>query len=221
MSALSFYPSSSWHVRHQVGALSYSLVILPSQQGNNSCSTPHWYFVSRLGPTALHGLCFCSLATSKQAKLVLLCAVQHAPFCTQDGQFAPTQTHRQLTHFVASAGKDVPLYHVRHWCRLLSAICLRAHRVTVSSYPEDVKITISHLVTIMGGKYTTSMGKRNSHLLIRAAAGPKFAGCASRGVIPVTADWLIESAHAGEKANSCVPILAVWVCLPAHPAAQG
>lgn len=73
--------------------------------------------------------------------------------------------------------------------------------MTVSSYPEDVKITISHLVTIMGGKYTTSLGKKNSHLLIRAAAGPKFAGCASRGVIPVTADWLIESAHAGEQTH--------------------
>ena len=50
----------------------------------------------------------------------------------------------------------------------------------------------------MGGRYTTSLGKRNSHLLIRAAAGPKFAGCASRAVTPVTADWLIESAYAGE-----------------------
>ena len=54
------------------------------------------------------------------------------------------------------------------------------------------------MVTIMGGKYTTSLGKRNSHLLIRAAAGPKFAGCASRAVTPVTADWLIESAYAGK-----------------------
>ncbi|KAL3155606.1 hypothetical protein ABBQ38_010860 [Trebouxia sp. C0009 RCD-2024] len=70
-------------------------------------------------------------------------------------------------------------------------------RVTVSSYPEDVKISISHLVTILGGKYTTSLGRRNSHLLIRAAAGPKFAGCMSRQVIPVVADWLIESAYAG------------------------
>ena len=70
-------------------------------------------------------------------------------------------------------------------------------RVTVSSYPEDVKVSISHLVTILGGKYTTSLGKKNSHLLIRAAAGPKFAGCMSRQVIPVVADWLIESAYAG------------------------
>ena len=70
-------------------------------------------------------------------------------------------------------------------------------RVTVSSYPEDIKTSIAHLVSIMGGRYTTSLGKKNSHLLIRAAAGSKFAGCASRGVRPVTADWLIESAHAG------------------------
>lgn len=70
-------------------------------------------------------------------------------------------------------------------------------RLTVSSYPDDVKVGISHLVTILGGRYTTSLGKRNSHLLIRAAAGPKFAGCVSRAVTPVTADWLIESAYAG------------------------
>ena len=67
----------------------------------------------------------------------------------------------------------------------------------MSSYPEDVKASIEQLVSIMGGRYTTSMSKKNSHLLIRAAAGPKFAGCAARGVVPVTADWLIESAHAG------------------------
>ncbi|DBA89074.1 hypothetical protein WJX77_001689 [Trebouxia sp. C0004] len=70
-------------------------------------------------------------------------------------------------------------------------------RVTVSSYPDDVKASIEQLVSIMGGRYSTSLSKKNSHLLIRAAAGPKFSGCAARRVIPVTADWLIESAHAG------------------------
>ncbi|KAL0048805.1 hypothetical protein WJX82_011551 [Trebouxia sp. C0006] len=70
-------------------------------------------------------------------------------------------------------------------------------RVTVSSYPDEVKASVEQLVSIMGGRYSTSLSKKNSHLLIRAAAGPKFAGCIARGVIPVTADWLIESAHAG------------------------
>ena len=69
--------------------------------------------------------------------------------------------------------------------------------MTVSSYPDEVKASVEQLVSIMGGRYSTSLSKKNSHLLIRAAAGPKFAGCAARGVIPVTADWLIESAHAG------------------------
>ena len=86
--------------------------------------------------------------------------------------------------------------------------------MTVSSYPEDVKASIEQLVSIMGGRYSTSLSKKNSHLLIRAAAGPKFAGCAARGVIPVTADWLIESAHAGmyKPRHSSVCSLHVLVC---------
>ena len=85
----------------------------------------------------------------------------------------------------------------------------------MSSYPDDVKASIEQLVSIMGGRYSTSLSKKNSHLLIRAAAGPKFAGCAARGVIPVTADWLIESAHAG----MCQPrlpfsnVLTIPVCM--------
>jgi len=79
----------------------------------------------------------------------------------------------------------------------LSTSYCSACRVTVSSYPDEVKASVEQLVSIMGGRYSTSLSKKNSHLLIRAAAGPKFAGCAGRGVIPVTADWLIESAHAG------------------------
>ncbi len=75
----------------------------------------------------------------------------------------------------------------------------------MSSYPDEVKASVEQLVSIMGGRYSTSLSKKNSHLLIRAAAGPKFAGCIARGVIPVTADWLIESAHAGK----CQPRLPI------------
>ena len=78
----------------------------------------------------------------------------------------------------------------------------------MSSYPDEVKASVEQLVSIMGGRYSTSLSKKNSHLLIRAAAGPKFAGCAARGVIPVTADWLIESAHAGMY-QPCLPFINV------------
>ena len=72
-------------------------------------------------------------------------------------------------------------------------------RITVSSYTDEEKRAIHQLVYILGGSFTKSMGRKNTHLLIRAAAGPKFAGCAERNVIPVTVDWLIDSAHAGQR----------------------
>lgn len=53
-------------------------------------------------------------------------------------------------------------------------------------------------IKTLGGKYTVKMSVRNTHLIVRSAAGPKFTGAAAFRVKPVTIDWLFQMAGAGK-----------------------
>ena len=62
---------------------------------------------------------------------------------------------------------------------------------------EEAKDAVKELVKHLGGKYTKTMTRANSHLVTRAAMGEKWRAAARFGVRPVTPDWLVDCALAG------------------------
>jgi hypothetical protein len=75
-------------------------------------------------------------------------------------------------------------------------------KVCVSGYEDDQRYIIKLITKELGGKFTQSMGRSNTHLVLPAATGEKYRHTGTMGVIPVTVDWLLASA-----AKVCTPIL--------------
>ncbi|BDA47374.1 probable protein ECT2 at N-terminal half [Coccomyxa sp. Obi] len=70
-------------------------------------------------------------------------------------------------------------------------------KLCASGMPDDAKLAIKELVKHLGGKYTQKMSRHNTHLIIQKAMGDKWKHATAFGVIPVTPDWLVDSARAG------------------------
>jgi hypothetical protein len=72
---------------------------------------------------------------------------------------------------------------------------------------DDAKASVKELVRELGGTYTSSMSKSNTHLVVPDARGEKFLNCPRLAVKPVTADWLIDCATQG---TLCANLLLSW-----------
>lgn len=66
-------------------------------------------------------------------------------------------------------------------------------------------MAVKELVTHLGGKYTHKMSHANSHLILQLAMGDKWRATAKFGVLPVTPEWLVDSAFAGLQPR-CQPL---------------
>lgn len=72
----------------------------------------------------------------------------------------------------------------------LNDIC----RVAISGYDPAVRNAIKHTVETLGGSVSMDcMSANDTHLLVPAAHGEKFRHSERLGVIPVTADWLVDT----------------------------
>ncbi|KAL4440616.1 hypothetical protein ABPG75_003617 [Micractinium tetrahymenae] len=72
--------------------------------------------------------------------------------------------------------------------------------VCTSGYDEEVRRAIKRTVETLGGTVTPeSMTRRNTHLILPEAGGRKYEHCAPFGVIPVTADWLVDTVQVGRR----------------------
>ncbi|PSC67627.1 DNA topoisomerase 2-binding 1-A isoform X1 [Micractinium conductrix] len=72
--------------------------------------------------------------------------------------------------------------------------------VCTSGYDNAVRAAIGRTVETLGGAYTPdSMTRRNTHLILPEAKGKKYEFCVSFGVIPVTADWLVDTVTMGRR----------------------
>ncbi|KAL4420056.1 hypothetical protein ABPG77_007495 [Micractinium sp. CCAP 211/92] len=72
--------------------------------------------------------------------------------------------------------------------------------VCTSGYPLEVRNAIHHTVQVLGGAATPDhMTRRNTHLLLPVAQGIKYERSAEFGVIPVTADWLVDTVLIGRR----------------------
>ena len=70
--------------------------------------------------------------------------------------------------------------------------------VAISGYDRPIRSAIKHTVETIGGKVSLDcMSAKDSHLLVPFAHGEKYKHSARLGVIPVTADWLVQSINAG------------------------
>lgn len=62
-----------------------------------------------------------------------------------------------------------------------------------------MRAAIQRTLEIVGGRVSADfMTSRDSHLILPVARGEKYNACARLQVIPVTADWLVDSVHAGK-----------------------
>lgn len=75
-------------------------------------------------------------------------------------------------------------------------------RVTASGLEHEGKDSVKRIVNILGGHYTIKMSLKNTHLVVPYAAGEKYNGAVRFNVIPVTCQWLIDVARAGEMCSS-------------------
>lgn len=67
-------------------------------------------------------------------------------------------------------------------------------RVAISGYDPAVRNAIKHTVETLGGSVSMDcMSANDTHLLVPAAYGEKFRHSKRLGVIPVTADWLVDT----------------------------
>lgn len=71
-------------------------------------------------------------------------------------------------------------------------------RVTASGLPDDVKDSVREIVAELGGRYSESMSRSATHLVVQYQQGEKYKHAASYGVIPVTLAWLINCAKEGQ-----------------------
>jgi hypothetical protein len=70
--------------------------------------------------------------------------------------------------------------------------------VCVSGFSAAVRTAIARTVSIVGGKVTLeAMTRKNTHLICAEAKGTKFDHCGPFGVMPVVADWLVDSIETG------------------------
>lgn len=53
------------------------------------------------------------------------------------------------------------------------------------------------MLQVLGGRTSDTMTRANTHLILPLAAGAKYASSGRLGVVPVTADWLIDAAMYG------------------------
>lgn len=65
-------------------------------------------------------------------------------------------------------------------------------------YSKDVKQALQRLIKKLGGKLTIKMTHTNTHLFVPVAGGEKYIAATSFGIRPVTADWLVMCAAAGQ-----------------------
>eukprot|EP00873_Tetraselmis_striata_P003310 jgi/Tetstr1/423574/TSEL_014246.t1 len=72
-------------------------------------------------------------------------------------------------------------------------------KVCASGYEEDERTIIKMMTKDLGGKYSQTMGRSNTHLVLPVATGDKYRHRDSMGVIPVTSEWLIASAVKGMR----------------------
>ena len=71
--------------------------------------------------------------------------------------------------------------------------------VCISGFSAPVRDAIAKTVQIVGGKVTlANMTRHNTHLICAEAKGTKYDHCNAFGVLPVTADWLVDSIEAGK-----------------------
>lgn len=90
------------------------------------------------------------------------------------------------------------LQHRDKLCTCKHERSCHAGRLCASGMPDDAKVAIKELVKHLGGKYTQKMSRHNTHLIIQKAMGDKWKHTTVFRVIPVTPDWLVDSARAGK-----------------------
>ena len=79
-------------------------------------------------------------------------------------------------------------------------------RVCSTMLGEEARNTLAIMLSVYGGKFSASMTKRNTHLVLPSAQGEKFQAALKWGVKPVTMAWVVESALLGmpsELASEC------------------
>ncbi len=70
-------------------------------------------------------------------------------------------------------------------------------RLHCTQYKPATKSAIKTLVTLLGGIYTETLSRSNTHLLLQAADGDKFRMAHKFGVTTVTSGWLAQCALRG------------------------
>jgi len=72
-------------------------------------------------------------------------------------------------------------------------------RISVSGYDETQRMVIKALTKQLGGKYSDSFGKRNTHLVLPEATGAKYSAAVKLQRSTVTCDWILASAAKGRR----------------------
>lgn len=86
--------------------------------------------------------------------------------------------------------------------------CCWNHRVSSSGY--SYRSEIKRLVELLGGTWTESFSRRNTHLLVSRAEGTKYNAAGRWGVVCLRVEWLLDCALQGQV-RRCVHALEV-VC---------
>ena len=71
-----------------------------------------------------------------------------------------------------------------------------AHRVTSSGY--SYRSEIKRLVELLGGSWSESFSRRNTHLLVSRAEGTKYEAAGRWGVVCLRVEWLLDCALQGQ-----------------------
>jgi hypothetical protein len=70
--------------------------------------------------------------------------------------------------------------------------------VAISGFEPTVRAAIQRTVELVGGRVSVDfMSSRDTHLVVAAARGEKHRHAGRMGVVPVTADWLVDSVTQG------------------------